>query len=297
MAAAARQSRQRRSQSPKAQCSCLAWKRRKPDGFADVFEAPSPTADMGKTQAFGPKVHAFTFGDVREQGQTRDIGLIGFYFPGYEEPWDTICGASFCGNFYNLGPGGLELEAKGSPGVRKRFRNAEAAFQALKFWNRAEEFADLSGNMAFQKKRELSGLEDFTYAGFGSNWRGMWAVLQAKFKPGSRMAEALVCTGDAFLLEHNSTPGRDRIWSDNCDGEGSNWLGLQLMLLRDQLAGRHGWTGYLAGLIHEDSGEPCSAHGQHVWQSHVRSARQALVHALDEHLSARQGSSSVLPAR
>lgn len=80
-------------------------------------------------------------------------------------------------------------------------------------------------------------------------------------------ASKLLETRDAFLLEHNSKSGRDKacvhcmawhgilgkwtgddpveraanlrqIWSDNLDGSGKNWLGLQLMLLRDQLRGR-----------------------------------------------------------
>ena len=30
-----------------------------------------------------------------------------------------------------------------------------------------------------------------------------------------------------------------QIWSDNLDGSGQNWLGLQLMLIRDQLQKRN----------------------------------------------------------
>jgi len=264
--------------APRArQCGCLAWKRRRPEAFADLRELPGPAPPQGDP-AFGPAVHAVAFGDVRDEAAKRGTGLVAFYFPDREEIWDGICGAGFCGNFYHLGPGALELEARG---LRRRFCNAEAAFQALKFWDRAEEFESLSGTMAFRKKQELAGQEDFTYAGFGTNWRGMWAVLQAKFKPGSQMAAALLSTGDSFLLEHNSTRGRDMVWSDNCDGEGTNWLGLQLMLLRDQLSGRCGWTNYLNGLIDQDSGTPHDQRCQRAWRAGVRGACHALAEALE----------------
>lgn len=53
----------------------------------------------------------------------------------------------------------------------------------------------------------------------------MKAVLAAKFVSGSPAAEALIQTCDTFLLEHNVKLGRDTFWSDNCDGEGRNFLG------------------------------------------------------------------------
>jgi len=272
-------------QAPKGQCNCLAWKRRRPEPFSDLSESSGHAHPPEGIHALGPNVRAVAFGDVRGESAEQNAGLVGFYFPDRLETWDAMCGASFCGNFYHLGPGALELEARG---VKRRFCNAEAAFQALKFWDRAGEFESLSGSMAFQRKRELAGQEDFTYAGFGTNWRGMWAVLQAKFRPGSRTAAALLGTGDSFLLEHNSAAGRDAVWSDNCDGEGTNWLGLQLMLLRDQLSGRRAWTDYIAELVDRDSGTPHDKRCQLIWQSNVRSARQALVDAVEEYLNSAQ---------
>jgi len=116
--------------------------------------------------------------------------------------------------------------------------------QACKFWPQAARFAACNGSQAFQLKRSLEqdGISpDYTYGGFGSNWKAMWAVLRAKFQPGplptskgvvtqpfglgSPLATRLVETGDSFLLEHNERTGRDLVWSDNQDGTGSNWLG------------------------------------------------------------------------
>ena len=54
----------------------------------------------------------------------RDVKeLLAFYYPGRQEPCDTLCHCDFLGNFYQT-PVSIE---------RYQFTNAEAAFQALKF--------------------------------------------------------------------------------------------------------------------------------------------------------------------
>ena len=158
------------------------------------------------------------------------VSLLGFYFPGSEHPVDDLCGAYVFGNFWHY------------PFVvgDALFTNAEAAFQALKFPYEAcqEVFRDLSGTQAFRLKvaLEKAGVPvDRTYSGLGTNWDAMLIVLTEKFKLGSEMADHLLATGDAYLLEHTPCPGRDKIWSDNSDGSGSNWLGLQLMCIRERL--------------------------------------------------------------
>jgi len=197
---------------------------------------------------------------------------------------DRICGAGFLGNFYDTGPNSIELTARGLTGRQSAhsFTNAEAAFQALKFWDAAAEFEHLSGDQAFQQKKALRGGEDFEYAGFGSNWKGMWAVLQRKFALGTPMSQALALTGDAYLLEHNTAVGRDGVWSDNFDGEGKNWLGMQLMLVRDLLRGRHAWTRYIEQLVDTDTGEPHDSLADSRWQDTVRKANRALLDALGQ---------------
>ncbi|KAJ1615928.1 hypothetical protein T492DRAFT_1152584 [Pavlovales sp. CCMP2436] len=195
-------------------------------------------------------------GIVRELGG-RTFEVIGFYNPGRDTKWDAACGSGFLGNFYEtpfafFPPVGQLIE----------FRNAEAAFQACKCWSRASDFAALSGNAAYRLKKQLRN-PDFTYGGFGrgngANWRAMQAVLAAKFAPGSELACALLATKSSFLLEHNETAGRDSIWSDNFDGTGTNWLGAQLMLLRERLevdsvAEPGSWTGFIAASLNLLSG-------------------------------------------
>mmetsp|Transcript_2465 Transcript_2465/g.5765 ORF Transcript_2465/g.5765 Transcript_2465/m.5765 type:complete len:508 (-) Transcript_2465:48-1571(-) len=216
-----------------------------------------------------PKLHAVGFPDPRVK-LNRQVSVVGFHFPGREEAWDKLCGASSLSNCYDLGLSELQIEAPCEPGALRPFRTAEAAFQALKFWSIAGEFSSLSGESVLQKCQELSGQEDFTYAGFGSSWKGMLAVLTAKFKASSSWACMLCRTNDAFLLEHSS------LVRDPGNSEGNNHVGLQLMLIRDQLTGLSKWTEYAVNLIDIDSGRPHTPAKGRQWQETVRSATKAI---------------------
>lgn len=75
--------------------------------------------------------------------------------------------------------------------------------------------------------------------------------------------------------------GRDKVWSDNSDGSGSNWLGLQLMLRRDELrgGGEGGWAGFIRAAVDLQTGTPRSD----AWQCAVRSANADLTRTLPQH--------------
>jgi len=215
------------------------------------------------------------------QGMSTDVGVVGFSHPGHDEAWDVHCGAGFLSNFYDLGSNSLPVEVPNSPGEQFWFLSAEAAFQALRHWERAKEFQHLSAGDAWRLNRHLSGQEDWTYAGFGSAWEGMASVLRTKFAPGTALAKALLTTEDSFLLHHNIADFKDGFWSDNGDGEGKNLLGMQLMLIRDELSGQYTWTDFIrrrcgvnlqTGEIPDTEEEP--------WQETVRIARVALVSKL-----------------
>jgi len=224
-----------------------------------------------------PKLGVFKFIDPRpDTYPPREADVVAFSFPGFEEPVDELCSASFFANGYNVGSGGLQLKAKD---VTKQFRNAEAAFQALLFWKEADEFANLCGEGALQLRHERRGHEDWDYAGYESKWKGMMAVLQAKFKSGSTLEKALEKTGEAFLLNHSGRHGEDPVWSDNYDGEGTNWLGLQLMLLRDRRTGWKKWTKFIESSIDVQTGDCIQSQDMkpNAWQDAVRSARAAIV--------------------
>jgi len=221
--------------------------------------------------------------------RNREIGIVAFYYPGYETLFDHACRSSFLGNFYHLGPGSVKLSAPACPDVEYSFCNAEAAFQALKYWDQAKSYEYISGEEAFERKkwRRNVGKADRSYAGFGSNWAGMRAVLAAKFVSGSPAAEALIQTCDTFLLEHNVKLGRDTFWSDNCDGEGKNFLGLQLMLRRDELRNMNdetctpSWTKFISEVCQIDleTGQYTGSNTDKslsVWQNIVRRAARTV---------------------
>ena len=62
----------------------------------------------------------------------------------------------------------------------------------------------------------------------------MEACLQAKFAPGTELAQRLIDTGDAELIEENTWG--DEFWGV-CRGKGENHLGRLLMEIRDDLTG------------------------------------------------------------
>lgn len=235
--------------------------------------APAPGSQVSIPE---PQPSAIRMQDPRSSFG-RDVGVIAFHYPGRPEAWDELCGAGFLSGSFDVGRGGMELEAPCEPGRRRTFCNSEAAFQALKFWPVAGDFEGLSGEEASRRAQQLSGREDWSYAGFLNEWRGMSSVLSRKFQPNSPMAAALLKTRDAFLLEHHSAVGRNNVWSDNGNGEGKNWLGLQLMVIRDRLARSPSWTGYLESLLDLASGQPLSRTTATQWQDVVRRATRAVV--------------------
>eukprot|EP01065_Artemidia_motanka_P009600 TRINITY_DN14926_c0_g1_i1.p1 TRINITY_DN14926_c0_g1~~TRINITY_DN14926_c0_g1_i1.p1 ORF type:complete len:560 (+),score=191.37 TRINITY_DN14926_c0_g1_i1:48-1682(+) len=220
-----------------------------------------------------PLPNVMEVADPRGGGQT--TGLVAFYYAGKESEWDHACGSSCFGNFY---PTGLIRFAP--PGHEPlTFTNSEAAYQATKHWKHAARFASLDGEGSFQLKRRLESERDGTHAGCGSGWNAMRLVLQQKYFPGSAAADALQRTGDAFLLEHSPVAGRDRVWSDNRVGDGTNWLGLLLMLRRDELGGGRAWTDWIAAHVNLQTGAELA--GDPAWRDAVRAAAQVVNQRFD----------------
>ena len=158
--------------------------------------------------------------------------LVAFYYPGYNEPWDKVFNAPFLGNFY---PCQFSLTIGGIKGT---FHNAEAAFQATKWWGNAADrklFENaLTGADAFKIKKGLPN-PDYGYYGLGRDG-AMLAVTSAKFNLPD-FKQGLLQTGSAYLLEHNAVVGRDNYWSDDHNGTGKNMLGITLMKVRQGLGG------------------------------------------------------------
>ena len=159
--------------------------------------------------------------------------LMAFYYPDYDTPWDVVYQGQFLTNFYPI------KFTFTHNGITGSFNCAEAAFQALKWWNtpHRQQFEGISGKAAYHVKTTLHNA-DYSYAGFGDGEGAMTAVLTEKFRD-SDLRKGLLQTGDAYLLEHNEAPGRDPGgWSDNNDGTGNNLLGKTLMNVRLALGGK-----------------------------------------------------------
>eukprot|EP00961_Rhodomonas_salina_P092477 1244284-Rhodomonas_salina.1 len=248
--------------------------------------------------------------DLREATSTgKFLGVVAFSFPGRHSPCDQLCRAPFLGNYWDLRQKlGIPWCDSPNRGItlnfgdidRRTFWNSEAAYQALKFHamyglsgndsapnssfaKTLKKFERSSGEEAFALRSELlktaaAGAESIAE---NDKKKAMLTVLREKFAQGSELAVKLLETRDSFLLEHTSTQGRDLLWSDNMDGTGANWLGFQLMLIRDELrerkakassqtlTGSLGWTAFLR--------DPC---GQR-WQRMVCEASQLVLKKLN----------------
>lgn len=163
-----------------------------------------------------------------------NYSFVAFYYPDYNTSWDTYYGTPYFGNFYKC-HFSLTLE-----GVIGTFHNAEAAYQATKWWHDSaslKQFENcLTGDDAFKKKNELNR-NGVPQKGLSISKRdAMFEVCKAKFSLPEFNAKILA-TGTSYLLEHTNRPGKDNRWSDNNDGTGTNWLGLTLMKVRAHFGG------------------------------------------------------------
>jgi ribA/ribD-fused uncharacterized protein len=111
-----------------------------------------------------------------------------------------------------------------------QFECSEAVYAAAKC-ARAEDRARFVGLNGYQSKRLGRKVE------IRADWNDvrvdvMRKVLRMKFAHGTELAERLLGTGDAELVEGNWW--KDRFWGV-CEGTGENWLGRLLMERRAEL--------------------------------------------------------------
>lgn len=116
----------------------------------------------------------------------------------------------------------------------KVYTNAEAAFQAQKCPERADEFVGLNA----KKAHKLGQTVDLPL-----NWREvrteiMYRVLIAKFYQNNDLRRILDSTGYGNII--NSNVQKDKTWG-NYKNEGFNLLGETLMRVRDDLRAHYRW--------------------------------------------------------
>lgn len=122
-----------------------------------------------------------------------------------------------------------------------KYHNAEAAFQAQKTHNRELQekyFANVAANIAKRNGSKRSNL--FVLR---NDWEEvkdniMYEIVKAKFVQNPELAEKLLATGEAKLIEGNHW--HDNYWGDcSCEKckkiSGKNQLGITLMRVRKEL--------------------------------------------------------------
>jgi hypothetical protein len=109
------------------------------------------------------------------------------------------------------------------------YRNAEAAFQAMKARNPEDrvKFVDLTGAEAKALGRGIPMREDWDDVKLSV----MYEVVGAKFAQNPEIAKLLVDTNDEVIIEGNTWG--DTFWG-MCNGKGSNHLGIILMAIREE---------------------------------------------------------------
>lgn len=111
-----------------------------------------------------------------------------------------------------------------------RFKNNEAAFQAMKCPERMNEFCNLAPSEAKRLGRRVKLREDWNQV----KDQIMYEICKEKFSEHPWLAQRLVAT-DGFDLIEGNTWG-DHIWGV-CDGYGEDRLGIILMKIRDEITG------------------------------------------------------------
>eukprot|EP00746_Dinoflagellata_sp_MGD_P125617 gnl/MRDRNA2_/MRDRNA2_60419_c0_seq1.p1 gnl/MRDRNA2_/MRDRNA2_60419_c0~~gnl/MRDRNA2_/MRDRNA2_60419_c0_seq1.p1 ORF type:complete len:271 (+),score=60.42 gnl/MRDRNA2_/MRDRNA2_60419_c0_seq1:63-875(+) len=229
-----------------------------------------------------PNLNVAYITDPRADAGAANVSVIGFYYPSHDIKVDTICGAPFLGNFWapalikDFAPPNFASDPH-------TFNCSEACYWASQWWSHASEFEGKDGQQVFDLAQKLikDGVpSDPTFGGFGSAWKMMRVILRMKFVAGSELANGLLSTQDAYLVEHQEGHDSDNEWSDYCNGSGKNWLGLQLMELRDELrSSKHGgWSAYAATAYDLETGVPQK--GEEAWLKTVSKAAKALNTAL-----------------
>jgi len=245
-----------------------------------TLERPlAPPSELPRHMELGglqlhPKPRQLLFADPRPNAY-HEIGICVFSdrrTQGTYDVLESMCGCEFLGNSFGAV---LDLEVNGRA---MKFTNAEAAFQALRFSANANHFENLSGEEALQRARDFSGrgFEDPEHGGYGTSWKAMFAVLKAKFKVNTPLGNALDQTGDDFLLCHSSDHDSTATWSDGAMGQGTNWLGMQLMLIRSNRTGWKRWTTFIQSQIDALTGRPLYNCRDNHFQDAVKRASEAL---------------------
>lgn len=125
---------------------------------------------------------------------------------------------AFLSNFYEA-----EVQCWGY-----KFRNNEAAFQAMKNPAQAKMFTEIDATTAKRLGRRVILRHDWEQV----KENVMYTICLAKFTQNTELGKRLLATGDKVLIEGNTWG--DTVWGV-CNGIGKNLLGKILMNVRSEI--------------------------------------------------------------
>ena len=135
----------------------------------------------------------------------------------------------------------LKLEIKSEEPIKEEPINEEPIKELIKEElikeepiKESTESYNISESIQFDNIILLDLLDFFLYKMEIFDWNMMKKFLIYQFTIDKSYFNKLKDTKDKFILEHTNTFGKDIIWSNNKNGLGKNWLGLQLMLIREK---------------------------------------------------------------
>ena len=144
-------------------------------------------------------------------------GAIRFY--SVADPW---------GELSNFAPYPIRLNGRTWPTSEHYFQAQKFAGteheHAIRKARRPGDAARLGRDRSRRLRRDWERVKDSV----------MYDAVKAKFTQHAELADLLLSTGDARIVEHTAN---DAYWGDGGDGRGRNVLGRILMRVRDELRG------------------------------------------------------------
>lgn len=201
--------------------------------FQKLMGDQTNTTDQEKFATYNNKYNTWLKTDPKQFNQ----GLMKRWFEGNDFVMFYHQDNKF-GSFSNFYP--VQMSSKViSPDLENiTVTTSEHLFQAAKFLDGNPNYAKSILQAATPGKTAQMG-RNRNVPGFAVGWDQksfyvMLNIVREKAKVCPEFKEELLSTGDKFLIE-NTTPSNDRIWGCGKDGWGKNWLGLVLMIVRDEL--------------------------------------------------------------
>ena len=195
---------------------------------------------------------------------------IAFSSNGITSAWDKYCESSFLCNKYESQF--YIIQNDEFPTIEGRFLIAEAAYQAskLNFNKFVNQYREINAIQIEYLKYIHQWLIDPLFKYDDKKWRSMLSIIRAKFTR-TNLYVKLLETRDWFIINHSRLYRMKSLWSDGYNGCGYNWLGLILMIVREEIREKlklepTRWKTIIDNNVNMETGEFTE-----IWSSYVKS--------------------------